>query len=370
MKNSYKTIKIILSVAILISITLTFTQIVQAQQKIYFTPQVSIGDEVRVGEEIEVSGTTFANYIIAIYNWSMRAIVLLAIIMIMVAGSRWMWAGGNAASITQARNQIVSALIGLVLAISSYTILSFINPSLVRFQSLEIQPIVREALDDERVAANSCFNDSFSSQFLYNQVKCYKHDEACQEVHIPLPESFPTGLRYKDIEFIRVALGADDDGGATCPTNINYSDVTLSQADNFWIGVVADDSPGTSIYAFDCTVDNGGAATKIKACFSGDTNCRVGNYHPSGEDTLIGFELKTMDASAGDGAFFYSHFYVKTSIECVKTCTMSIPDDGICIEAGTSAMYNEYANSQVPGWTCQKNLCLGTSNTTICCKQE
>ncbi len=145
MKNFSKKTKIILSIAILISITLTFTQEVQAIQKIedpiYFTPQVSIGDEVKVGEEIKVDERTFAKYIVAIYNWSIRAIVLLAIIMIMVAGSKWMWAGGNAAAITQAKNQITSALIGLVIAIGSYTLLNFINPSLVRLGSLEIKPV-------------------------------------------------------------------------------------------------------------------------------------------------------------------------------------------------------------------------------------
>jgi len=369
MKKFSRTAKITLSIVILISITLTFTQIVQAEEKIYFTPQVGIGDKVKVGEEIEVNERTFANYVIAIYNWSIRAIVLLAIVMIMIAGSRWMWAGGNAALITQAKNQITSALIGLILAISSYTLLSFINPSLVRLESLEIEPVIKKALDDERIA-NSCFNNSYSSQFLYNQVHCDRHDNPCKEVHIPLPDSFPTGLRYKDIEFIRVSLGADDNGGATCPKNINYNDVTLTHHGNTWVGVVVEDSPGTSIYAFDCTVDSGGAATKIKACFSGDTDCRVGVHYPSGSERLTGFDLKSMDASAGDGAFFYSDFYVKTSIECVKTCTMSVADDGICIETGTIANYNKYASGQVLGWMCRKNLCLDTSNTTICCKQE
>lgn len=145
MKNFSKTTKIIFSIAILISITLTFTQVVQAQddtlKPIYFTPQVGIGDEVKVGEEIKVDERTFAKYIVAIYNWSIRAIVLLAIVMIMIAGSRWMWAGGNAAAITQAKNQITSALIGLVIAIGSYTLLNFINPSLVRLGSLEIKPV-------------------------------------------------------------------------------------------------------------------------------------------------------------------------------------------------------------------------------------
>ena len=144
--------RVILSIIILFFVLFLFAQVVQAQDEtpkpIYFTPQVGIGDKVKVGEEIEVGSRTFANYVIAIYNWSIRAIVLLAIVMIMIAGSRWMFAGGNAALITQAKNQIISALIGLVIAIGSYTLLNFINPSLVRLGSLEIDPIQGELLEN------------------------------------------------------------------------------------------------------------------------------------------------------------------------------------------------------------------------------
>jgi len=151
MKNSHRTIKIIFFIIILINIVFPFVQKVQALNEIddpmYFTPQVGIGTEVQVGEKIKIDEWTFVNYVVAIYDWSIKAIVLLAIVMIMYAGFKWMMAGGNASSITKARDQIISALIGLVLAIGSYTLLNFINPSLVRFRELSPTNVNRRELE-------------------------------------------------------------------------------------------------------------------------------------------------------------------------------------------------------------------------------
>jgi len=147
MKNFHKTIKIIFVFIILTSIVFPFTQEVQARKKIddpmYFTPQIGIGDDsnFQVGEKIKIDEWTFVDYVITIYDWAIKAIVLLAIVMIMYSGFKWMMAGGNASSITKARDQIISALIGLVLAIGSYALLNFINPSLVNFQKLKIDKI-------------------------------------------------------------------------------------------------------------------------------------------------------------------------------------------------------------------------------------
>jgi len=149
MKNSHRTIKIIFFIIILINIVFPFVQKVQAAEiddPMYFTPQVGIGTEIQVGEKIKIDEWTFVNYVVAIYDWSIKAIVLLAIVMIMYAGFKWMMAGGNASSITKARDQIISALIGLVLAIGSYTLLNFINPSLVNLRNLSIDPVKRENL--------------------------------------------------------------------------------------------------------------------------------------------------------------------------------------------------------------------------------
>lgn len=116
---------------------------------IYFTPQVGIGTEVKVGEKMPVTGATLATYLVSIYNWALRVIVVLAIVMIMVAGFRWMTAGGSAPLVSQAKDQITSSLIGLLIAIGSYALLNFINPSLVRFKSLDLTPI-------EEISTRNC----------------------------------------------------------------------------------------------------------------------------------------------------------------------------------------------------------------------
>ncbi|MFA5175541.1 MAG: pilin [Patescibacteria group bacterium] len=109
--------------------------------EVQFSPQISFPGFMNVGVSKNISGTTLAEFIIAFYKWSIGIIAFLAVIMIMIAGFRWMTAAGSAPQITQAKDQINSALIGLILAIGAYSLLSFLNPALVRFKSLEIENV-------------------------------------------------------------------------------------------------------------------------------------------------------------------------------------------------------------------------------------
>ncbi|MDD5625639.1 MAG: pilin [Patescibacteria group bacterium] len=49
-----------------------------------------------------------------------------------------------------------------------------------------------------------------------------------------------------------------------------------------------------------------------------------------------------------------------------KKCTISQPDDGLCVEIGSR--YNTYKDGDVTGFECTKGKCPGA--TTICCKQK
>lgn len=107
-----------------------------------FKPQISVGEsEFQANMAIDISGLSFANYIIAFYQWSVRAIAILAVIMIMVAGFRWVTSAGNAPAISKAKDQMISAIIGLVLAIGANLFLYAINPSLVNFKPIAPTPI-------------------------------------------------------------------------------------------------------------------------------------------------------------------------------------------------------------------------------------
>lgn len=75
-----------------------------------------------------VSG--FPEYLKKIYELFIGIVGILAVIIIMVGGFQWLMAAGNAQRISGAKTTIISAIMGLVLALTSYTILEFANPKI------------------------------------------------------------------------------------------------------------------------------------------------------------------------------------------------------------------------------------------------
>ncbi len=87
---------------------------------------------------------TIGDYLQTIYKFILGIVSILAAAMMVVAGAQWLTSGGNAESITSAKHRIVNALIGMVLAYTSYFILNTINPALVNLrlpQAYLVKPI-------------------------------------------------------------------------------------------------------------------------------------------------------------------------------------------------------------------------------------
>ncbi|MBU1036823.1 pilin [Patescibacteria group bacterium] len=76
------------------------------------------------------------DYIKALYKFFVGIAGILAVFMIMFGGIQWLFSGGNAQKVSSAKETIFGAVIGLILAIGSYTILQVINPRLVKFSRL------------------------------------------------------------------------------------------------------------------------------------------------------------------------------------------------------------------------------------------
>lgn len=77
------------------------------------------------------------------YNMAIAIAGILAVLMIIVAGVQWVTSGGNSEMISSAKKRIGGALVGLLIAYLSYTILNTINPALVNLrlpQSFLIRP--------------------------------------------------------------------------------------------------------------------------------------------------------------------------------------------------------------------------------------
>lgn len=101
-----------------------------------FKPQIEIPG---FGERT-ISETTLPEYISALFNYLLGVIGILAVAMIVYGGFRWITAAGNPGRIQAAKEIITSAIIGLVLALTSVLLLRTINPNLV---SLRIPTITK-----------------------------------------------------------------------------------------------------------------------------------------------------------------------------------------------------------------------------------
>ncbi|MDD4607340.1 MAG: transglycosylase SLT domain-containing protein [Patescibacteria group bacterium] len=83
-----------------------------------------------------------SDYIAAIYNYALYAIVILAVVMIIYAGFMWILAAGNASKIDNAKTKITEAIVGLILAFASYLILYAVNPEILSLHLPGIEKIV------------------------------------------------------------------------------------------------------------------------------------------------------------------------------------------------------------------------------------
>lgn len=123
-----------------LTLLFTFPFIVRAQ--IQFQQSVSVPGftETQVGEG------TLAKYINAFYKWAVIAIAVFAVLMIVNAGFGMILNSGNVAKVTEKRDELFRAIIGLMLALVAVPMLGMINPILIRLSNLKIKKIERIAI--------------------------------------------------------------------------------------------------------------------------------------------------------------------------------------------------------------------------------
>ncbi len=93
------------------------------------------------GDENCVSINWLANYIAVIYQYGIGLAAILAAVMILVGGFIWLTSFGSPDKISKAKEFIVGALTGLVLALFSYLILYTLNPNLVKNEALVVSGV-------------------------------------------------------------------------------------------------------------------------------------------------------------------------------------------------------------------------------------
>ncbi len=87
-------------------------------------------------------------YMVAIFRWALLVAGVIALALVIFGGFIYLTSGGNAQRTQLGKDRIKQALLGLLLLLSSYTILYIINPDLVKFRSLKIKILERINLED------------------------------------------------------------------------------------------------------------------------------------------------------------------------------------------------------------------------------
>lgn len=104
---------------------------------IIFKPQVSIpGSEFIASRVVTVDKDTLVNYVRAIYAFLIALSGILAVAVIVFAGFGWMLSAGNQEKIRHSKSLMVGALMGLFLAMFSYSLLNTLNTDIVKLNNI------------------------------------------------------------------------------------------------------------------------------------------------------------------------------------------------------------------------------------------
>jgi cell wall-associated NlpC family hydrolase len=124
------------------------------------------------GDSERVSIPFLADYIQAVYDYAVGVAAALAAVMMMVGGFQYLTAG-DSGRVSEAKKRITDALVGLILAMGAYTILSTTNSSLTNLPDISIERLkripyqVEEGGDTEDPIAQEAVSGSGTTTDIY-----------------------------------------------------------------------------------------------------------------------------------------------------------------------------------------------------------
>lgn len=107
-----------------------------------FAPEATAQNATKTGfQPCARANIRLGQCIIEIYRWALGLSVLLALLLIIFSGYRYMTSGGNAQAVATAKELFAGAFIGLIILFAAVLILRTINPELVSFKDLRTLPL-------------------------------------------------------------------------------------------------------------------------------------------------------------------------------------------------------------------------------------
>lgn len=90
-----------------------------------------------IPDAFHINTSSIAELAAGAYKFIAGIAGIAAVVVMMAGGYVWLFAGGNASKVTEAKSLITSAVLGLFLVLGSYMILNLINPELIKLKSLD-----------------------------------------------------------------------------------------------------------------------------------------------------------------------------------------------------------------------------------------
>lgn len=113
---------------------------IDIQTEIVIPGQVPVFDDGLLRGKVD----DLADYLGIIYQFLISIVGVVAGVFILVGGFQYLTAGGDAGRVTSAKRRIGNALIGFILALSSYVLLNTINPELVNLKLPQLVKVSTE----------------------------------------------------------------------------------------------------------------------------------------------------------------------------------------------------------------------------------
>jgi len=142
---------------------------------------IPIGNLTTIDIQAKENGdNSFGTYLQAWYDFIIGSIGVIATVMMMWGGFKWLTSRGNSGAVTDAKNIIWSALTGVVLAFLSYSILYFINPAttsiglplvISKKVNVDIPKIGSTILPDRRNAVQKLFGTELAESQQLRQIQ-------------------------------------------------------------------------------------------------------------------------------------------------------------------------------------------------------
>ncbi len=132
--------RLLLWLFVFLALTLIFIFTPEADKQLIFAQELEVDYPDIPGAGTPTPSTSLPDYVKYIFNFSLIVAGLVAFGALVYGGMRYLTSAGTPAAMSLAKEQIFAGFLSLVILLSSYIILTTINPQLVNFSSINLTP--------------------------------------------------------------------------------------------------------------------------------------------------------------------------------------------------------------------------------------